>query len=46
MDLLIDDTCVVLSLLLQHGAEPMALAHLPGAFHSETKPRFMPLRMG
>ena len=27
MDLLIDDACVALSMLLQHGAEPIALAH-------------------
>ena len=30
MDLLIDDACVVLSMLLQHGAEPMDLAHSLG----------------
>ncbi len=30
MDLLIDDACVALSMLLQHGAEPMALAHSMG----------------
>ncbi len=30
MDLLIDDACVILSLLLQHGAEPMALARSIG----------------
>lgn len=30
MDLLIDDACVALSMLLQHGADPMALAHSMG----------------
>ncbi len=30
MDLLIDDACVALSMLLQHGAEPIALAHSMG----------------
>ncbi len=30
MDLLIDDACVILSMLLQHGAEPMALARSIG----------------
>ena len=30
MDLLLDDACVVLSLLLQHGVEPQALAHSMG----------------
>ena len=30
MDLLIDDACVALSMLWQHGAEPMALAHSMG----------------
>ncbi len=30
VDLLIDDACVALSMLLQHGAEPIALAHSMG----------------
>ncbi len=30
MDLILDDACVALSLLLQHGAEPQALAHSMG----------------
>ena len=30
MDLLIDDACVSLSVLLQHGVEPQALAHSMG----------------
>ncbi len=30
MDLLLDDACVALSLLLQHGVEPQALAHSMG----------------
>ncbi len=30
MDLPIDDACVALSMLLQYGAEPMALAHSMG----------------
>ena len=30
MDLLIDDACVALSMLLQYGAEPQALAHSMG----------------
>ena len=30
MDLLLDDACVSLSMLLQHGAEPLALAHSMG----------------
>ncbi len=30
MDMLIDDACVMLSLLLQHGIEPQALAHSMG----------------
>ncbi len=30
MDILLDDACVALSLLLQHGAEPQALAHSMG----------------
>ncbi len=30
IDLLIDDACVALSMLLQHGAEPMAVAHSVG----------------
>ena len=30
MDLILDDACVALSLLLQHGVEPQALAHSMG----------------
>ncbi len=30
MDLLIDDACVALSMLLQYGAEPVSLAHSMG----------------
>ncbi len=30
MDLLLDDACVSISMLLQHGAEPLALAHSMG----------------
>ena len=30
MNLLIDDACVALSILLQHGVEPQALAHSMG----------------
>ena len=36
MDLLIDDACVALSMLLQHGAEPMALVHSMGRLGDST----------
>ncbi len=33
MDLLLDDACVALSLLLQHGVKPRDLAHSMGRLH-------------
>ncbi len=33
MDLLLDDACVALSLLFQHGIQPQGLAHSMGRLH-------------
>ncbi len=36
MDRLLDDACVTLSLLLQHGVDPAVLAHSMGRLHQST----------
>lgn len=38
MDAILNDACVALSLLLQHGVEPAALAHSMGRIDNGSKP--------